>query len=92
MILGSICNVTAAEIESYCPAQRVELAHYPATIAPPSGFEIVRAKCVDNSHLQAGSSLDVSCSHTGSWTGGAPLCECDTGYKPSTDAIKMCKG
>ena len=60
-----------------CPAQRVGLVLYPTTVAPASS---VTAQCADNAHLQAGSSLTVTCSSTGSWTGQTPVCECDTGY------------
>ena len=63
-----------------CPAQRVDLVHYPCTTAPDTGSVTDTAQCADNAHLQAGSSLTVTCSPTGSWTGQTPVCECDTGY------------
>ena len=52
------------------------LVLYPATLAP----DTATAQCADNAHLQAGSSLTVTCSSTGSWTGQTPVCVCDTGY------------
>ena len=64
-----------------CPAQREGLVLYSATLAPATGSVTATAQCADNAHLQAGSSLTVTCSSTGSWTGQTPVCECDTGYE-----------
>ena len=84
-----IVNVTAAEVESYCADQRVELAYYPATIAPATTI----ARCADNAHLETGSSLTVTCSSSGSWTGAIPLCKCDTGYEETiVNGVKICQG
>ena len=65
------------------------LVDYPATLAP----DTATAQCADNAHLQAGSSLTVTCSSTGSWTGQTPVCECDTGYVAATvSGEEICQG
>ena len=65
------------------------LVLYPTTDAPASS---VTAQCADNAHLQAGSSLTVTCSSTGSWTGQTPVCECDSGYEAATvSGVQLCQ-
>ena len=76
-----------------CPAQRVGLVLYSATLAPATGSVTATAQCADNAHLQAGSSLTVTCSSTGSWSGQTPVCECDTGYEAATvSGVQICQG
>ena len=65
------------------------LVLYPTTLAP----DTATAQCADNADLQAGSSLTVTCSSTGSWTGQTPVCECDTGYEAATvSGVQLCQG
>ena len=76
-----------------CPAQSVDLVHYPRTTAPATGSVTECAQCAENAHTQAGSSLTVTCSSTGSWTGQTPVCECDTGYEAATvSGVQICQG
>ena len=67
-----------------CSAQSVGLVRYPATLASTSRPLTVTTQCADNAHVRTGSSLRVSCTSTGSWTGTTPQCECDTGYHAVT--------
>ena len=55
------------------------LVHYPTTLAPVSGSVTVTARCADNAH-KISSSLNVSCTSSGNWSGTTPQCQCDTGY------------
>ncbi|CAI8007483.1 hypothetical protein GBAR_LOCUS5223, partial [Geodia barretti] len=67
-----------------CQARSVGLARYPTTLAPASGSLTVTTQCADNAHVRTGSSLNVRCSSSGSWTGTPPQCECDTRYRAVT--------
>ena len=74
-----------------CPAQSVGLVHYPATPAPNSGSTTVTAQCADNAR-RVSSSLSVTCSSTGSWS-GSPRCLCNAGYQTATiDGRQVCLG
>ena len=59
------------------------LVYYPTTIAPVSGSVSVTTQCADNAH-RTSSSLSVSCTSSGKWSGTTPQCQCDTGYHPVT--------
>ena len=67
------------------------LVRYPATLTPNSGSMTVTAQCADNSH-RVSSSLSVTCSSTGSWS-GSPQCQCNSGYMTATiDGRQVCLG
>ena len=67
------------------------LVHYPATLAPNSGSTTVTAQCADNAR-RVSSSLSVTCSSTGSWS-GSPRCQCNAGYQTATiDGRQVCLG
>ena len=75
----------------FCEAQSVGLVRYPATPAPNSGSTTVTAQCADNAH-RVSSSLSVTCSSTGSWS-GSPRCQCNAGYQIATiDGRQVCLG
>ena len=67
-----------------CEARREGLVHYPTTLAPDSGSVTVTAQCADNAHSITG--LNVTCMHTGIWSGPVPYCQCNDGYWPVTTA------
>ena len=70
----------------------IGLVHYPTTIAPASGSVTVTTQCADNAH-RTSSSLSVSCTSSGSWSGTTPQCQCDTGYRAVTvSGRQICKG
>ena len=49
-------------------------------------------QCADNAH-RTSSSLNVSCTANGNWSGQVPMCECDTGYHVTTDnGRNLCQG
>ena len=69
------------------------LVHYPATLAPNSGSTTVTAQCADNAR-RVSSSLSVTCSSTGSWS-GSPRCQCNDGYEAVTVNVnekQICQG
>ena len=55
------------------------LVYYPTTIAPVNRSASVTTRCADNAH-KTSSSLSISCTSSGSWSGSTPQCQCDTGY------------
>ena len=61
----------------------IGLVHYPTTIAPASGSVTITTQCADNAH-RTSSSLSVSCTSSGNWSGTTPQCQCDTGYRAVT--------
>ena len=70
----------------------IGLVHYPTTIAPASGSVTVTTQCADNAH-RTSSSLSVSCTSRGSWSGTTPRCQCDTRYRAVTvGGRQICKG
>ena len=74
-----------------CPAQSMGLVRYPATTAPESGSRTVIAQCADNAR-RVSSSLSVTCSSTGSWS-GSPRCQCNSGYDEVTiEGRQVCLG
>ena len=75
----------------FCEAQSVGLVRYPATLAPDSGSTTVTAECADNAR-RVSSSLSVTCSSTGSWS-GSPRCQCNSGYEAVTvNEKQICQG
>ena len=75
-----------------CKAKVIGLVHYPTTLAPVSGSMTVTTQCADNAH-RTSSSLSVSCTSSGSWSGTTPQCQCDTGYHAVTVGRRqICKG
>ena len=84
------CNIVLADPE-FCEAQSVGLVRYPATLAPNSGSTTVTAQCADNAR-RVSSSLSVTCSSTGSWS-GSPRCQCNDGYVAVTvNNREICQG
>ena len=76
----------------FCEAQSVGLVRYPATLAPNSGSTTVFAQCADNARRVGSSSLSVTCSSTGSWS-GSPQCQCNDGYAAVTvNNRQICQG
>ena len=76
-----------------CNATSEGLVRYPNSLAPISGSDTVTAHCADNAHLTS-SSLSVTCTPDGSWSGQIPLCECDDGHHVATveDGREICRG
>ena len=90
MTFEYMCNVVFADPE-FCDAQSVGLVRYPKTLAPNSGSTTVTAQCADNAR-RVSSSLSVTCSSTGSWS-GSPRCQCNAGYQTATiDGRQVCLG
>ena len=76
----------------FCEVQSVGLVRYPATLAPNSGSTTVFSQCADNARRVSGSSLSVTCSSTGSWSGN-PRCQCNDGYVAVTvNNREICQG
>ena len=50
-------------------------------------------QCADNAH-RTSSSLNVSCTANGNWSGQIPECECDDGYHMTTinNGRQLCQG
>ena len=70
----------------------IDLVHYPTTTAPVSGSVTVTTQCANNAH-QTSSSLNVSCTSSGGWSGTTPQCQCDTRYRAVTGSERLiCKG
>ena len=75
-----------------CEAKTDGLVPYPTTLAPESGSVTVTTQCADNAH-RTSSSLRVSCTSSGTWSGTAPQCECDSGYHAvTTSGREICQG
>ena len=90
MAFEYMCNIVFADPE-FCDAQSVGLVRYPKTLAPNSGSTTVTAQCADNAR-RVSSSLSVTCSSTGSWS-GSPRCQCNDGYEAVTENNRqICKG
>ena len=69
----------------------MDLVRYPTLLAPVSGSVTIAAQCAANAH-KTSSSLSVSCSSTGSWS-GSPQCQCNSGYQKTTiDGRQVCLG
>ena len=68
------------------------LVRYPTTLSPISGSVAVTTLCADNAH-RTSSSLNVSCTSSGNWSGTIPQCQCDTGYHAVTvGGRQICQG
>ena len=50
------------------------LVHFPTTLAPVNGSVNVTTQCGDNTHIIR-SSLNVSSTSNGSWSGTTPQCQ-----------------
>ena len=75
-----------------CEARSVGLVRYPATLAPVVGTDDVVTQCTENAH-ETSPSLTVTCTDSGAWSGGTPVCECDTGYESATvNGVEICQG
>ena len=70
------------------------LVHYPITQAPVGGSVTVTTQCADNAHTRTNSSLNVTCTSTGSWSGTTPQCDCNDGYieAKTEDGELFCQG
>ena len=69
----------------------IGLVHYPTTTAPVNGSVSVTTQCANNAH-RTSSSLNVSCTSSGNWSGTTPQCQCDTGYHVATvDVRQVCQ-
>ena len=74
-----------------CEGKTVGLVHYPTTIAPVNGSVSVTTQCADNAH-RTSSSLSVSCTSSGNWSGTTPQCQCDIPYHAVTvGGRQMCQ-
>ncbi|CAI8024187.1 hypothetical protein GBAR_LOCUS14067, partial [Geodia barretti] len=76
-----------------CEAMSEGLVRYPNWIAPLVGTETVATQCADNAH-RTSTSLNVTCTSDGIWSGPIPVCECDDEHHVSTadDGRDICKG
>ena len=70
------------------------LVRYPTTLASDSGSVPATARCADNAHVSAGSSLSVSCDSDGTWSAENAVCECDEGYEvvKNENGGEVCQG
>ena len=70
------------------------LVVYPTTLASDSGSVTATARCADNAHVSAGSSLSVSCDSDGTWSAENAVCECDEGYEvvKNENGGEVCQG
>ena len=76
-----------------CYAKNEGLVRYPTRVAPDSESINIRTQCADNAHIIAGSSLDVTCTFTGIWSGTTPQCDCNDGYREATvNHAQLCEG
>ena len=77
-----------------CKEKIDSLVRYPTTLAPASGTVTVTTQCADNAHVRTGSSLNVTCTSNGSWSGHIPVCECDERHHVTTDddGRDICQG
>ena len=76
-----------------CEGKTVGLVHYPTTLAPVSGSVTVTTQCVDNAHIFNSTSLNVTCTSIGSWSGKIPQCQCDERYHSVIfSEVQICEG
>ena len=71
----------------------IGLVHYPTTTAPVSGSVTVTTQCADNADIFNSTSLNVTCTSSGSWSGETPQCQCDEGYQSNNiSGTQICEG
>ena len=71
----------------------MDLVRYPTTLAPVSGSVTVTTQCADNAHIFNSTSLNVTCTSSGSWSGETPQCQCDKGYHSiKANGTHTCEG
>ena len=77
-----------------CKAKNEGLVYFPTVSAPVSGSVTVTTQCADNAHVSPGSSLNVTCTSNGNWSGVTPVCECADRNFVTTgdDGRKICQG
>ena len=76
-----------------CVAQTVGLVHYPPTSAPFNGSVTVTVECSENAHIINSTSLNVTCTSNGSWSGETPQCQCHEGYYTvNVSGTQRCQG
>ena len=76
-----------------CEAKSEGIVRYPTTLAPVSGSVTVTTQCADNAHIINSTSLNVTCTSNGTWTGLTPHCQCDDGYhKVTVNGTHTCEG
>ena len=76
-----------------CRAKSAGLVHYPTTLAPVSGSVTVAVQCADNAYIINSTSLNVSCTSNGSWSGVTPQCQCNEGfYEITFNGTHTCQG
>ena len=62
-------------------------------LASLSGSVTVTLQCADNAHIKTSSSLNVSSTSNGNWSGETPRCQCDEGYhKVNVSGTQICEG
>ena len=75
-----------------CEGKTEGLVRYPTTLSPASESVNVTSQCADNAH-RISSSLNVSCTSSGNWSGTTPQCQCDTGYRAiAVGGRQICQG
>ena len=76
-----------------CEAKSEGLVRYPNWLAPFIDSVIVTTQCADNAH-NTSSSMNVTCTSSGNWSGVVPQCDCDSGHHVTTtdDGTEICQG
>ena len=69
------------------------LVRYPTTLAPASGSVTVTTQCADNAHIFNSTTLNATCTSSGSWSGQIPQCQCNEGYQSiNISGKQICEG
>ena len=89
MLLYLLCSTDCP----VCQAKTEGLVRYPTTLAPASGSVTVTTQCADNATIVNSTTLNVTCTSNGSWSGVTLVCECDDRYhEVYVNATEMCRG